>query len=73
MTIATKDGTTLRIPLEAGIVGYCIKHEVVMNIQDAYEDKRFNKQIDLETGYRTKSILCVPIKDENNKLIGNYV
>lgn len=41
-----------------------------MNVFDAYEDVRFNKQIDLDTGYRTKTILCVPIKDENNKIVG---
>ena len=41
-----------------------------MNVFDAYEDPRFNKKVDIDTGYRTKTILCVPIKDESNKIIG---
>ena len=32
-----------------------------MNIHDAYEDPRFNPEIDKKTGYTTKSILCMPI------------
>lgn len=32
-----------------------------MNIKDAYKDTRFNKEIDKETGYTTRNILCMPI------------
>eukprot|EP00966_Prymnesium_polylepis_P167315 3868241-Prymnesium_polylepis.1 len=34
-----------------------------VNIEDAYKDRRFNRRIDAATGYRTRQILCVPIKD----------
>jgi len=37
---------------------------------DAYEDPRFNKDIDLKTGYRTRTILCAPLKNESAKVIG---
>ena len=32
-----------------------------MNIKNAYEDSRFNKEVDTQTGYTTKSILCAPV------------
>ena len=32
-----------------------------LNIADAYKDLRFNKEIDAASGYRTRSILCIPI------------
>jgi adenylate cyclase len=39
-------------------------------IDDAYADERFQKEIDLQTGYKTKSILCVPVVNKNGKKIG---
>jgi hypothetical protein len=35
----------------------------VINVADAHLDRRFNSSVDKETGYRTRSILCVPMKD----------
>ena len=32
-----------------------------LNVNKAYEDERFNPAIDEQTGYKTKSILCMPI------------
>ncbi|KAL4438786.1 hypothetical protein ABPG74_013459 [Tetrahymena malaccensis] len=70
-TVANKTGKTIRFPLnDRSIAGYCIKHEIAMNVFDAYEDPRFNKQVDFDTGYRTKTILCVPIKDQKNQVVG---
>lgn len=34
-----------------------------LNIEDAYKDKRFDKQIDLASGFLTRSVLCKPIAD----------
>ena len=36
---------------------------MTLNIQDAYNDDRFQPKVDLRTGYRTRSILCVPMRD----------
>ena len=46
-----------------------------VNIPDAYADPRFNPQVDIDTGYRTNSLLCMPIKsgvdeDGNVEVIG---
>lgn len=34
------------------------------------QDARFNRDIDLQTGYRTKALLCMPIKDSSGVVIG---
>ncbi|OHT07438.1 3'5'-cyclic nucleotide phosphodiesterase family protein [Tritrichomonas foetus] len=60
----------IEIPINAGIVGYTATTGEILNIQDAYEDKRFNKATDLATGYRTLTILSVPIFDEQNQICG---
>ena len=60
----------IEIPINAGIVGFTATTGEVLNIEDAYDDKRFNKATDLATGYRTLSILSVPIYDEQNQICG---
>ena len=53
-----------------GIVGYVALKKVVVNIDDAYKDKRFNSAVDQATGYRTRSILAAPVLNSNNRIIG---
>lgn len=44
-----------------GIAGQVARTGEVLNIPDAYSDPRFNRSVDQLTGYRTRSILCMPI------------
>ncbi len=60
----------IRIPYGKGIAGYVASTGETLNIQDAYRDPRFNPSIDTITGYRTKSILCLPILDEHGQCVG---
>ncbi|XP_065207520.1 dual 3',5'-cyclic-AMP and -GMP phosphodiesterase 11-like isoform X2 [Planococcus citri] len=60
----------IRIPWGMGIVGYVADSGEPVNIPDAYKDERFNHDIDARTGYKTKSLLCMPIKDCNGEVIG---
>ncbi|XP_018570600.1 dual 3',5'-cyclic-AMP and -GMP phosphodiesterase 11 isoform X2 [Anoplophora glabripennis] len=60
----------IRIPWGTGIVGYVAESGEPVNIPDAYQDERFNHDVDALTGYRTKSLLCMPIKDTNGDVIG---
>lgn len=41
-----------------------------LNIQNAYEDSRFNKAVDAKMNYKTNTILCVPILNEKRHVIG---
>ncbi|XP_071954922.1 cAMP and cAMP-inhibited cGMP 3',5'-cyclic phosphodiesterase 10A-like [Antedon mediterranea] len=51
----------IRFSIEKGIAGHVARTGEVVNIPDAYSDSRFNREVDLKTGYTTKNILCMPI------------
>lgn len=61
---------TIRVPANKGIVGHVFTKGEAVNIYNAYADDRFNKAIDIKTGYKTNTILTVPIKDDSLKVIG---
>ena len=65
--MATKE---IRFPASAGIAGEVFTSRKVLNIPDAYEDARFNRAFDQKTGYRTRSILCVPIINKRGDCTG---
>jgi sigma-B regulation protein RsbU (phosphoserine phosphatase) len=60
----------IRLPINKGIAGYVAATGDVLNISDAYLDPRFNPEIDGRTGFRTKTILCVPMRNKEKKIIG---
>jgi len=60
----------VRIPLGSGIAGAAAQSGEVIRIDDAYEDPRFNQEIDRQTGYRTRSIISLPIKDRQGEVFG---
>jgi diguanylate cyclase (GGDEF)-like protein len=60
----------LRFPVGTGIAGQVGKTGEIINIPDAYQDPRFNPEFDQRTGYRTKSILCAPLKSISGTPIG---
>jgi len=64
--------TEIRLPIGKGIAGYVAQTGETVNLKDAYEDPRFNPEIDKKTGYRTKTILCQAIKDKNDKVVGVF-
>ena len=59
----------IRLPLGKGIAGHVAKTGEVVLIPDAYSDPRFNPEVDKRTGYRTRTILCVPIRNKAGKVI----
>lgn len=62
----------IRIPIGAGIAGQVALTGEIINIPDAYADPRFNREVDKKTGYHTRSILCMPMKDPAGKIIGVF-
>lgn len=60
----------LYFPIDRGMSGHVALTGEVINIQDAHVDKRFNSSVDAQTGYRTRSMLCVPMVDDKNTIIG---
>jgi putative methionine-R-sulfoxide reductase with GAF domain len=59
----------ITIPYGNGIVGYVAEHKCTEVVNDVQLDKRFKKEVDLLTGYTTKSILTLPIEDRDNNLL----
>lgn len=60
----------IRLNLGEGIAGWVAQKRRSLNIKNAYQDHRFNQDIDQNTGFLTKSVLCRPMYDKNNCLIG---
>lgn len=59
---AMQGEVNIRIPMDKGIAGSVATSGKSLNIADAYDDPQFNQAIDKKSGYRTKAILCMPIK-----------
>ncbi|XP_028992797.1 dual 3',5'-cyclic-AMP and -GMP phosphodiesterase 11A isoform X1 [Betta splendens] len=60
----------VQVPWGKGIIGYVAEHGETVNIPDAYQDRRFSDEIDKLTGYKTKSLLCMPIRNSDGEIIG---
>ena len=62
--------TVLRFPVGRGIAGAVAETGLAINIPDAYADARFNASFDKSTGYRTRSILAIPMRDNEGLVVG---
>lgn len=60
------------IPSRAGIAGCVATSGEPLIINDPYHDSRFDKDVDKRTGYHTRNILALPIRDGEGKIIGVY-
>ena len=58
----------VRIPLGSGIAGAAAQSGETIRIDDAYADDRFNPNVDKQTGYRTRSVLSLPVKNQAGKV-----
>ncbi len=59
----------IRVPIGQGIAGTVAATGETVNIPDAYRDPRFNPEVDRQTGYRTQTILCMPVHDSGGKTV----
>jgi phosphoserine phosphatase len=67
--VATEMGS-IRIPADKGIVGECAQSKKLINVPDCYADDRFNRDIDKQTGYRSRCMLTIPLVGFENSLVG---
>ncbi len=67
---ASANDEVIRFPATAGIAGACASARALLNIPDAYADARFNPEVDRKTGFRTTSILAIPLIDHEGELVG---
>jgi len=60
----------IRLKTGEGIAGWVAQSGATVNIPDAYADPRFNQAVDRSSGFRTRSILCMPMPDHKGRTIG---
>jgi adenylate cyclase len=60
----------IRVMNNAGIVGHVFQTGQGLIVDDAYSDERFDGTIDKKTGFKTRSILCAPVKTVKGEVIG---
>src|SRR5215510_11454024 len=65
-----EEARSIELPVGEGIAGYVAKVGRTVRVKDAYRDKRFQREWDELTGYRTKSILAAPMKNHVGRTIG---
>lgn len=53
--------------------GHVFQKGEPLNIMSAYNDDKFNKEVDIKTGYKTNTILTVPVKDSTSKDDGKRI
>ncbi|XP_035408485.1 cGMP-specific 3',5'-cyclic phosphodiesterase isoform X6 [Cygnus atratus] len=69
-TLEEASNSCIRLEWNKGIVGHVAAIGQPLNIKNAYEDPRFNAEVDQITGYKTQSILCMPIKNHREEVVG---
>jgi len=62
----------IRLPLGKGLAGYVGRTGEVVNITDAYRDTRFNPDIDRKSGYTTQTVLCMPMRNKEGRIVGVF-
>jgi len=62
----------IEIDIDSGIVGSSIMQQKKIIIDDVYKDNRFNVDIDKQTGYKTKSMMVMPMFDNTDQIIGAF-
>ena len=68
--VAQRTSSEIRLPLGQGLAGQSALTGETINVPDAYADPRFDRNVDLRTGYRTMNMLVVPVWGSRGKPVG---
>jgi len=60
----------IRLPADRGIAGWVAREGSAVRLENAYDDPRFEPDIDRRLGFRTRQLLCLPIRNEGGDIIG---
>ncbi len=66
----SQEGKIMRFDARLGIAGAVAMSGQPINVADAYEHPLFYKEVDIETGYRTRTLLAVPLHSLDGAVIG---
>ncbi|MCK4658844.1 MAG: SpoIIE family protein phosphatase [Phycisphaerae bacterium] len=67
--VATAE-SEIRFSAKLGVAGDTVRSRSIENVPEAYADPRFNPEIDKKTGYRTRSILAIPLTGYSGEIVG---
>src|SRR6202050_2570963 len=70
--VALGSDEILRFDAASGIAGSAVTSGRVVNVLDAYSDPRFYTGIDSRTGYRTRTILAAPLRNQRGEILGAF-
>jgi Nif-specific regulatory protein len=65
-------GGELRLPDDRGVVGQVIRSGQPLRVDAVTEADQIDHQVDAQTGYRTKTLLCVPLRGRSGELFGAF-
>ena len=68
--MSSTDLDKIVIPDSTGLVGKALRNKHIVVTNDPYSDPDFNKDVDLRSGYTTKSVLVLPVANINGEFIG---
>lgn len=71
-TVMGNNMVQIRLPIGKGLAGYVAQTGETVNIADAYKDSRFNPEIDRKSGYTTRNVLCMPMRDREGEIVGVF-
>jgi phosphoserine phosphatase RsbU/P len=60
----------IRLPADRGIAGWVAREGSAVRLENAYDDSRFEPDIDRKLGFKTKQLMCLPIRNEAGAIIG---
>ena len=71
--LGVEDGT-LRIPINAGVVGQVMSTGEPARVDEdiSSEQRQIDRSVDEQLGFQTRTLLCVPMKDAQGKTIGAF-
>jgi len=64
------DQQVIRLAVERGIAGWVAREGSAVRLENAYDDPRFEPDIDRKLGFKTRQLLCLPIRNEAGEIIG---
>jgi adenylate cyclase len=64
------DDQRIHFDADLGLAGHSFKNGEIIDVEDAYEDPRFNRAVDGATGYRTRSVLTIPVITRDGRRLG---
>lgn len=68
--IDAKGVLEIRLKIGEGIAGWVAKNKEILNIKDVSADPRFNGRFDRQSGFETKNMLCFPVQNKEDEVVG---